>query len=121
MKNFSLFIIGIIMIVFAGMFHIYRHGRTMAKAPPPPPPKPLTPPMTARPSPIPPKPTPSTVDAKEKPLAPPPVQKTTGSQPGSPSSQGKVSSSKTQAEAPNKIKDTTDVSTISRAEVQDKR
>ena len=38
MKNFSLFIVGIIMIVFAGMFHIYRHGRTMSKAPPPPPP-----------------------------------------------------------------------------------
>ena len=34
MKNFSLFIIGIMMLVFAGMFHIYRHGRSMANAPP---------------------------------------------------------------------------------------
>jgi ubiquinol-cytochrome c reductase cytochrome b subunit len=36
MKNISLFIIGIIMLVFAGMFHIYRHGRSMANNPPPP-------------------------------------------------------------------------------------
>src|ERR687887_2037194 len=72
MKNFSLFIVGIIMIVFAGMFHIYRHGRTMAKAPPPTPPaRPTTPPAAAKPSPVAPKP------ATERPLAPPPVQKTT--------------------------------------------
>lgn len=37
MKNISLFIIGIIMLVFAGMFHIYRHGRSNANNPPPPP------------------------------------------------------------------------------------
>ncbi|HKX21198.1 MAG TPA: cytochrome bc complex cytochrome b subunit, partial [Nitrososphaeraceae archaeon] len=42
MKNYSLFIVGIIMLVFAGMFHIYRHGKTMQKAPPP---KPTVPPM----------------------------------------------------------------------------
>jgi ubiquinol-cytochrome c reductase cytochrome b subunit len=36
MKNISLFIIGIIMLVFAGMFHIYRHGRSNAENPPPP-------------------------------------------------------------------------------------
>jgi hypothetical protein len=36
MKNISLFIIGIIMLVFAGMFHIYRHGRSNANNPPPP-------------------------------------------------------------------------------------
>ncbi|HEX6293639.1 MAG TPA: cytochrome b N-terminal domain-containing protein [Nitrososphaeraceae archaeon] len=36
MKNISLFIIGIIMLVFAGMFHIYRHGRSVANNPPPP-------------------------------------------------------------------------------------
>jgi ubiquinol-cytochrome c reductase cytochrome b subunit len=36
MKNISLFIIGIIMLVFAGMFHIYRHGRSIANNPPPP-------------------------------------------------------------------------------------
>src|SRR3990170_3799984 len=35
MNNFSLFIIGLMMLVFAGMFHIYRHGRVMEKAPPP--------------------------------------------------------------------------------------
>jgi hypothetical protein len=34
MKNISLFIIGIIMLVFAGMFHIYRHGRSIANNPP---------------------------------------------------------------------------------------
>ncbi|MGB7638238.1 MAG: cytochrome b N-terminal domain-containing protein [Nitrososphaeraceae archaeon] len=74
MKNFSLFIIGIIMIVFAGMFHIYRHGRTMSKAPPPPPP--VRPPTTAKPSPLPSKEsTPSTTVTVERPLAPPPVQK----------------------------------------------
>ena len=36
MKNISLFIIGIIMLVFAGMFHMYRHGRSIANNPPPP-------------------------------------------------------------------------------------
>src|SRR5215204_4589253 len=36
MKNISLFIIGIIMLVFAGMFHLYRHGRSIANNPPPP-------------------------------------------------------------------------------------
>ena len=40
MNNFSLFIIGLMMLVFAGMFHIYRHGRAMEKAPPPIQPKP---------------------------------------------------------------------------------
>ena len=36
MKNISLFIIGIMMLVFAGMFHMYRHGRSIANNPPPP-------------------------------------------------------------------------------------
>ncbi|MGA8913420.1 MAG: cytochrome b N-terminal domain-containing protein [Nitrososphaeraceae archaeon] len=82
MKNFSLFIIGIIMIVFAGMFHIYRHGRTMSKAPPPPPP--VRPPTTAKPSPLPSKEsTPSTPVTVERPLAPPPVQKAAANQPSS--------------------------------------
>jgi ubiquinol-cytochrome c reductase cytochrome b subunit len=63
MKNFSLFIIGIMMLVFAGMFHIYRHARTMERAPPPQPPsRPPTPPMAAKPAPP---------LAVEKPLAPP--------------------------------------------------
>jgi ubiquinol-cytochrome c reductase cytochrome b subunit len=42
MQNYSLFIVGIMMLVFAGMFHIYRHGKSMQKAPPP---KPTVPPM----------------------------------------------------------------------------
>jgi ubiquinol-cytochrome c reductase cytochrome b subunit len=73
MKNYSLFIIGIIMLVFAGMFHIYRHGAAMARAPPP---KPTTPPTTAKPIPsapkaVPPVPKPTTTE----PLTTPPVQK----------------------------------------------
>ncbi|MCI4432689.1 MAG: cytochrome bc complex cytochrome b subunit [Nitrosopumilus sp.] len=38
MKNISLFFIGIILIVFAGFFHIYRYGLSQAKNAPPPPP-----------------------------------------------------------------------------------
>jgi ubiquinol-cytochrome c reductase cytochrome b subunit len=60
MKNFSLFLVGIMMLVFAGMFHLYRYGRAQAKAPPP----------AAKPAPIPPKPAPVT-PAAEKPLAAP--------------------------------------------------
>ncbi|MGB8035554.1 MAG: cytochrome b N-terminal domain-containing protein [Nitrososphaeraceae archaeon] len=96
MKNFSLFIVGIIMIVFAGMFHIYRHGRTMSKAPPPPPP--VRPPTTAKPSPLPSKErTPSTPATVERPLAPPPVQKAAANQPSSsqaPASGGKAQTTK---------------------------
>jgi ubiquinol-cytochrome c reductase cytochrome b subunit len=51
MNNFSLFVIGLMMLVFAGMFHIYRHGRAMEKAPPPLPPKPAIEPKG--PSPLP--------------------------------------------------------------------
>ena len=73
MKNYSLFIIGIIMLVFAGMFHIYRHGVSMAKAPPP---KPTISPTAAKPMPsapkaVPPVPKPTTTE----PLTAPPVQK----------------------------------------------
>jgi ubiquinol-cytochrome c reductase cytochrome b subunit len=68
MKNYSLFIIGIIMIVFAAMFHIYRYGRALAKAPPP---KPI-PPAPSRPAAAP-KPAPATPTAPEKPLAAPPT------------------------------------------------
>ena len=73
MKNYSLFIIGIIMLVFAGMFHIYRHGVSMAKAPPP---KPTISPTAAKPMPsapkaVPPVPKPTTTE----PLTTPPVQK----------------------------------------------
>jgi ubiquinol-cytochrome c reductase cytochrome b subunit len=45
MKNYSLFIIGIMMLVFAGMFHIFRHGKSVQKAPPP---RPTVPPMPAK-------------------------------------------------------------------------
>jgi ubiquinol-cytochrome c reductase cytochrome b subunit len=72
MKNFSLFIVGIIMLVFAGMFHIYRHGKTMAKTPTPPP-KPITPPAGAKPLPSAPSPAPAGLPASSgKPLSPPP-------------------------------------------------
>jgi ubiquinol-cytochrome c reductase cytochrome b subunit len=67
MKNYSLFVIGIMMLVFAGMFHLYRYGRALAKAPPPKP----TPPATARPMPAP-KPA-AAIPASEKPLAAPPT------------------------------------------------
>jgi ubiquinol-cytochrome c reductase cytochrome b subunit len=86
MKNLSLFIVGIILLVFAGMFHIYRHGRAMAKAPPPPP-RPAIPPTTAKPSPLAPKPAPAAQPTTERPLSPPPVQKAAGGQPASQSSQ----------------------------------
>ena len=38
MKNISLFLVGIILLVFAGFFHIYRYGMAQSKNPPPPPP-----------------------------------------------------------------------------------
>ena len=55
MKNYSLFIIGIIMLVFAGMWHIFRHGRSMEKAPPP---KPVIPPSPLKAKSTPPLPSP---------------------------------------------------------------
>ena len=81
MKNFSLFIVGIIMLVFAGMFHIYRHGRTMTKAPPPSP-KPAPPVKGLQSIPSIPESahTKSSIGTTEKPLVPPPVQKSTTSQ-----------------------------------------
>src|SRR5918911_3552603 len=32
MKNYSLFLVGIIMLVFAGMFHLYRHGKSLPQS-----------------------------------------------------------------------------------------
>jgi ubiquinol-cytochrome c reductase cytochrome b subunit len=32
MKNYSLFLIGILMLVFAGMFHLYRYGKGISKS-----------------------------------------------------------------------------------------
>ena len=89
MKNYSLFIVGIMMLVFAGMFHIFRHGRSMEKAPPPKPAVPITPlkskPSSAvatspsKPALTPPgelsKSTPAISNQEDKPLAPPPVAK----------------------------------------------
>jgi ubiquinol-cytochrome c reductase cytochrome b subunit len=83
MKNYSLFIIGIIMLVFAAMFHLYRYGRALAKAPPP---KPV-PPTPSKPAAAP-KPVPA-VTAVEKPLATPPTMaaKASSEQKGQTSSQ----------------------------------
>lgn len=68
MKNYSLFIIGIIMLVFAAMFHLYRYGRTLAKAPPP---KPV-PPVPSKPATAP-KPVPAATTADKALAAPPTV------------------------------------------------
>jgi ubiquinol-cytochrome c reductase cytochrome b subunit len=71
MKNYSLFIIGIMMLVFAAMFHVYRYGRARAKAPPPRP----VPPTPAKPAavPAPARPAPATtVGEVQKPMASPP-------------------------------------------------
>jgi ubiquinol-cytochrome c reductase cytochrome b subunit len=109
MKNFSLFIVGVITLVFAGMFHLYRHGRTMAKAPPP---KPAAPPAAQRPVPArpPPKPIPSAATGgAEKPLAPPPVHQTAGSQVADVgSAQKQVSSSSSSAKS-NVARDTSTI------------
>ena len=41
MNNISLFFIGIILLVFAGLFHVYRYGMSQEKAAPPPAPVPM--------------------------------------------------------------------------------
>jgi ubiquinol-cytochrome c reductase cytochrome b subunit len=79
MKNYSLFIIGIIMLVFAGMFHLFRYGRALAKSPPPriitaPSPKSIKPAISP-PSEAPPLAPPS---KEEKPLVTPAAQKSLG-------------------------------------------
>ena len=89
MKNYSLFIIGVIMLVFAGMFHLFRYGRALAKSPQP---KIISaPPKETKPAISPPSPAPSlsTPSKEEKPLVTPPAQKSLGS---NPSSQSQVSS-----------------------------
>ncbi len=68
MKNFSLFVTGIMMLVFAGMFHLYRYGKAQAKAPPPKPTPPAPKPMVTPPKPAPAMPT------QEKPTVAPPAQ-----------------------------------------------
>ena len=37
LNNLSLFFVGLILIVFAGLFHVYRYGLNKANEPPPPP------------------------------------------------------------------------------------
>jgi ubiquinol-cytochrome c reductase cytochrome b subunit len=72
MNNWSLFIIGIIMLVFAAMFHLYRYGRGRVKAPPP---RPVSPtPTKPTPAAAPPKPAPAaTTSEVQKPMAAPPT------------------------------------------------
>jgi ubiquinol-cytochrome c reductase cytochrome b subunit len=84
MKNYSLFIIGIMMLVFAAMFHLYRYGRARAKAPPPRP----VPPTPSKPV-AEPKPVPAATTVVEKPLATPPTvaAKSSSDQKGQMSSQ----------------------------------
>lgn len=89
MKNYSLFIIGIMMLVFAAMFHLYRYGRALAKAPPP---KPV-PPTPSKPAAAP-KPVPATTTV-EKPLAAPP----TVAAKSSPDQKGQMSSQQQQKHA----------------------
>src|ERR687885_256520 len=74
MKNYSLFIIGIMMLVFAAMFHVYRYGRAIAKAPPP---KPV-PPAPPRPAAAP-QPAPAAGTETQRPLAAPPTVSTKSS------------------------------------------
>jgi ubiquinol-cytochrome c reductase cytochrome b subunit len=79
MKNYSLFIIGIIMLVFAGMFHLFRYGRSLAKTPSP---KIITaPPKDTRPIISPPSAAPplTSQSKEEKPLVTPSSQKSLGS------------------------------------------
>jgi len=37
LNNLSLFFVGLILIIFAGLFHVYRYGMNEANTPPPPP------------------------------------------------------------------------------------
>jgi ubiquinol-cytochrome c reductase cytochrome b subunit len=98
MKNYSLFIIGIMMLVFAAMFHLYRYGRALAKAPPP---KPV-PPTPSKPAAAP-KPVPATTTV-EKPLAAPP----TVAAKSSPDQKGQMSSQQQQQQQQQQKHATTD-------------
>lgn len=70
MKNFSLFLVGLGLMVFAGMFHLYRHGLNEAKKAPPPPPQqqPEAPKALESPAPS------GKVPPKEEAKSPPPAQ-----------------------------------------------
>ncbi len=41
LNNLSLFFVGLVLIVFAGFFHVYRYGMNQANEPPPPPKDPI--------------------------------------------------------------------------------
>jgi ubiquinol-cytochrome c reductase cytochrome b subunit len=69
MNNWSLFIVGIVSLVFAGMFHLYRYGRALEKAPPP---KPVSP-APSKPVATPATPKQAPAAPAEKPLAAPPT------------------------------------------------
>ncbi|MDE1861476.1 MAG: cytochrome bc complex cytochrome b subunit [Thaumarchaeota archaeon] len=73
MKNFSLFLVGLGLMVFAGLFHLYRHGLSEAKKVPPPPPEPQAGPPKALESPAQPGTTPPK-DAGGKEVQPQPQQ-----------------------------------------------
>ncbi len=103
MKNYSLFLMGVIVLVFAALFHLYRYGRAMAKAPPP---KPTAPPA-AKPVPVSPKPAPGTPGpTAEKPLASPPPPKAATSQPPPqiPPQQKQASTTPQQSYSPQEVK-----------------
>ena len=78
------------MLVFAGMFHIYRHGRAMEKAPPPLPPKPAIQPKAPSPLPQTSRAVYTVEQTVEKPLAP---QQEQSARPSLASSQNTKSSS----------------------------
>jgi ubiquinol-cytochrome c reductase cytochrome b subunit len=109
MKNYSLFIIGIIMLVFAAMFHIFRYGRAMAKAPPP---KPISPPpRVTKPALTPPSTSPSipASSKEERPLVAPSAQK----------SAGNPSSSQNQPSQPQSSRGTSTASSNSSSTISD--
>jgi hypothetical protein len=84
------------MLVFAGMFHIYRHGRSMEKAPPPLPPKPAIQPKAPSALPQTSYPAYTSEPSLTKPLAPQQTQKaqtSVGSSKDAKSSQNLASSS----------------------------
>ena len=106
MKNYSLFVIGIIMLVFAAMFHLFRYGRALAKSPSPKiitaPPKP-TKPAISPPTEAPPLPSQS---REEKPLVTPAAQKSLGtstSQGPSASQSGKSAAGTTPTDIDRKV------------------
>ncbi|MCA2003950.1 MAG: cytochrome b N-terminal domain-containing protein [Candidatus Nitrosotenuis sp.] len=69
LNNLSLFFTGLILLVFAGLFHVYRYALSEAKRPPPPPPAQTQEPQIEAPQPS------ELKQAKELPEAPKPESK----------------------------------------------